>query len=105
MKTFNDKVLKCVDDYKYLGSYIRNSERDFTIRKGLAWSACNKMDKIWKSNLDRNLKINIFRVTMEPVLLYGSETLSTKQQCRLNGCYNCLLRTGAKLIIEEPPHS
>ena len=60
IKTLNDKVLKCVDDYKYLGSYIRNSERDFIIRKGLAGSACNEMDKIWKSNLDKHLKINIF---------------------------------------------
>lgn len=105
MKTLNDKVLKCVDDYKYLGSYIRNSERDFTIRKGLAWSACNKMDKIWKSNLDRNLKINIFRVTIEPVLLYGSETwtLSTKQQRRLDGCYTRLLRRVQNLSWRNHP--
>ena len=105
IKTLNDKVLKCVDDYKYLGSYIRNSERDFTFRKGLAWSACNKMDKIWKSNLDKHLKINIFRVTIEPVLLYDSETWthSTKQQRRLDGCYTRLLRRVQNLSWRNHP--
>ena len=94
IKTLNNNILKCVEDYKYLGSYIRNSEKDFTIRKGLAWSACNKMDKIWKSNLNKHIKLNIFRVTIEPILLYGSETwtLSAKQQRRLDGCYARLLR-------------
>ena len=29
MKTYNGYILKCVEDYKYLGSFISNSERDF----------------------------------------------------------------------------
>ena len=105
IKTLNDMVLKCVDDYNYLRSSIRNSERDFTIRKGLAWSACNKMDKIWKSNLDKHLKINIYRVTIDPVLLYGSETwtLSTKQQRRLDGCYTRLRRRVQNLSWRNHP--
>ena len=60
----------------------------------MAWSACNKMEKIWKTNLERDFKISIFRATIELVLLYGSETwtLSAKQQRRLDGCYTRLLR-------------
>ena len=60
----------------------------------MAWTACNKLDKIWRSDLDRIVKIKIFRAAIEPILLYGSETwtLSSKQQCRLDGCYTCLLR-------------
>ena len=52
------------------------------------------MDKIWKSNLNKHIKFNIFRVTIEPILLYGSETwtLSVKQQRRLDGCYTRLLK-------------
>ena len=50
MKTLGGNILKQVDGYKYLGSYIINSEKDFKIRKGMAWSGCNKMENIWKSH-------------------------------------------------------
>ena len=105
LQTLNGNFLKCVEDYKYLGSYIHNSEKDFSIRKGLAWSACNKLDKIWKSNLDKNIKISTFRVTVEPILLYGSETwtLSAKQQRRLDGCYTRLLRRVQNLSWRDHP--
>ena len=71
--SFADKIIKHVTD-KYLGSYIMNSEKDFKIRKALAWIACNKLEKIWRSNIQNNLKLNLFRSTVEPILLYGSET-------------------------------
>ena len=59
----------------------------------MAWAACNKLDKILISDLDRIVKIKIFRAAIEPILLYGSETwtLSSKQQCILDGCYTLLL--------------
>ena len=93
IRTLSNNILKCVEDYKYLGSHIQNSEKDFNIRKGIAWTACNKMNKIWKSNLCREVKIRIFRILIEPILLYGSETwtLSARQQRRLDGCYTRLL--------------
>ena len=94
IKTLSNNILKCVDDYKYLGSHILNSEKDFNIRKGMTWSACNKMDKLWKSSLNRQIKIRLFRATIEPILLYGSETwtLSARQHHCLDGCYTRLLR-------------
>ena len=81
-----------VEDYVYLGSYISSSKKDFSIRKGMAWSACNDMYKIWTSQLPRCIKIEIFRATIEPILLYGSETwtLSRKLE-RLDGTYTHLL--------------
>ena len=105
IRTNSNNVLKCVDDYKYLGSHIHNSEKDFNIRKGMAWSACNKMENIWKSNLTRDLKIRIFRVTIEPILLYGSETwtLSANQQRRLDGCYTRLLQRVQNLSWKNHP--
>ena len=105
MKTLANNTLKYVDDYKYLGSHIRNSEKDFNTRKGMAWAACNNMDKIWKSKLDRTIKIKIFRVTIEPILLYGSETwtLSAKQHARLDGCYTRLLRRVLNLSWKKHP--
>ena len=95
IKTNSGNNLKRVNDYKYLGSYISSSEKDFKIRKALAWSACNKLDKIWSSNLiDNNLKIKVFQTTIEPILLYGSETwcLTKLLEKRLDGTYTRLLR-------------
>ena len=74
VKTLNGTSLKQVEDYKYLGAYISSSEKDFVTRNGMAWSACNDMHKIWSSQLPNNLKVKIFRATIEPILLYGSET-------------------------------
>ena len=105
IKTLSNNILKCVDDYKYLGSHILNSEKDFNIRKGMAWSACNKMDKLWKSSLNRQIKIRLFRATIEPILLYGSETwtLSARQHHRLDGCYTRLLRRVLNLSWKSHP--
>ena len=36
IKTLTNNILKFVDDYKYLGSHIMDSEKDFNIRKALA---------------------------------------------------------------------
>ena len=105
IKTLSNNILKCVEDYKYLGSHILNSEKDFNIRKGMAWNACNKMDKLWKSSLSRKIKIRLFRVTIEPILLYGSETwtLSARQHRRLDGCYTRLLRRVLNLSWKSHP--
>ena len=86
VRTLNGTSLKQVEDYKYLGSYISSSEKDFTPRFGTAWSACNDMHKIWSSQLPNYLKVKIFRATIEPILLYGSETwtLSRKLEKRLD---------------------
>ena len=93
IKTIQDKLLKMVSDYVYLGSYISSSEKDFLTRKGKAWAACNAMNKIWSSNLDNVFKIKIFKAVVEPILLYGSETwtLSKKLEKRLDGTYTRLL--------------
>ena len=60
-----------------------------------AWIACNKMRKVWTSKLPWATKIRLFRVTVESVLLYGSETwtVTKKLEKSVNGCYARLLRT------------
>ena len=50
-----------VSDYVYLGSYISSSEKKFLTEKGMAWSACNALHKIWTSNLTRTFKLQIFK--------------------------------------------
>ena len=103
IKTLNGTSLKQVEYYKYLGAYISSSEKDFATRNGMAWSACNYMHKIWSSRLSNNLKVKIFRATIEPILLYDSETwtLSRKLEKRLDGTYTRLLRR-AQNLLDEP---
>ena len=64
------------------------------MRKGQAWAALNKMDNIWKSNLERETKIGVFQATAQYVLLCGSEswTLTKKLNKSLDGCYTRMLR-------------
>ena len=59
IQTLNNTLLKMVSDYVYLGSYISSSEKDFLTRKGMAWSACNALHKIWMSKLDTKIE-NLF---------------------------------------------
>ena len=103
--TLSGTPLKQVEDYKYLGAYISSSEKDFATRNGMAWSACNDMHKIWSSQLSNNLKIKTFRVTVEPILLYGYETwtLSRKLEKRLDGTYTRLLMRAQNLSWKRHP--
>ena len=80
-----------------------DSNKDFKTRKAMAWVACNKLDKIWRSNLHNGIKINLFRATIEPILMYGSETwtLTSKQQKRLDGNYTNMLRRVQNILWSE----
>ena len=87
--------IKLVTDFKYLGSWVMSSTRDFEIRKESAWKAALSLNRIWKSKiLSRNTVLRIFKSTVESVLLYGSETWSMTKVLnkRLDGCYTKLLR-------------
>ena len=92
--TANSKVIKEVQEFKYLGSWIDDSHKDLKIRKALAWSAARKMNNIWKSHLQQKFKISLFRATVESILLYGSETWTTtnKMNTEIDGTYTKLLR-------------
>ena len=105
MKTGNGEKIKSVDDFKYLGSYIASTERDVNIRLGKAWGALNDLDKIWKSYLPDHLKRNLFRATVESVLVYGSITwtLTSSLGKRLDGAYTRMLRAALNISWKEHP--
>jgi hypothetical protein len=78
----------------------------------------NKLEKIWKSKLDRTIKIKFFRACVESILMYGSETWTVTKALeeRINGCYTQLLRrvmdiswwdhqTNKKVYSDIPPVS
>ena len=94
VKSSRGQSLKTVTDFKYLGAHISNSSSDFNSRKALAWSAMNKLDRVWKSNLNRVLKIRFFRACVESILLYNSETWTLTQAMiiKIDGLYTKLLR-------------
>ena len=94
LKSQGGEQLKQVEDFKHLGSWIADSKRDMEVRIKLAWKALNKLDRIWKSKLKKELKIQFFRTTIESVLLYGAEswTLTNSMCRRLDGTYTIMLR-------------
>ena len=53
---------------------MNSSLKDFEFRKVLALKAYHKIIKCWKSNLANTLNIRIGKVTIETILIYGSET-------------------------------
>jgi len=105
LTSLNGINIKLVKDFKYLGSHINSSENDFKIRKGLAWKACNKLNKIWQSNFSNILKLQTFKSLVQPILLYGSETWTmTKTMLKsLDGCYTNLLKRVQNLDWRNHP--
>ena len=53
--TIDGTALKNVQNFKYLGSWKLSSEKDYEARKALAWAACHKIKKIWKTNVNKAL--------------------------------------------------
>ena len=90
----NGNSIKNVDNFKYLGSYIANTENDINTRIAKAWAALNSMNILWKSNLSENLKRSFFRTAVESVLVYGATTwtLTATLEKRLDGAYTRMLR-------------
>ena len=94
LKSQGGELLKQVEDFKYLGSWIADSKRDMKVKIRLAWKVLSKLDRIWKSKLKTELKIQFFRTTIESVLLYGAEswTLTNSMCRRLDGTCTIMLR-------------
>ena len=86
--------IKEVTDFKYLGCWVANTAKDFTVRRALAFDAMEKLWRVWKADIPQALKIRIFRACVEPILLYGSETWTFTSYLtnHLNGCYTRMLR-------------
>ena len=105
INSLNDSPIAHVDDFKYLGSYVADDRKDFNTRKGMAWSACIKLQKVWTSGISDHLKVKFFRACVEPVLLYGSETWTIKKEFekRLDGCYTRLLMKAKNLSWKKHP--
>ena len=76
--TLDGTILEVMNDFKYLGSMTCSTEADVKCKKEAAWRMCNKLNRLWKSKLNRSVKITVFCTVVESVLLYGSETWTLK---------------------------
>jgi hypothetical protein len=103
LRTINGTELEQKEDFKYLGSWSDNSERDIQIRKALAWKALNDMGRIWKSTMSIDLKRKFFVATIESILLYGCEawTLTNAMEKALDGSYTRMLRKALNVHWSE----
>jgi hypothetical protein len=87
--------IKQVEDFKYLGSWLIDCSKDMKVREALAWKACIRLAKIWKSKaISRKVKLNLFRACVESTLLYNAVTwtMTNALSKKLDGCYTKLLR-------------
>ena len=93
LKTIGDNAIKIVDNFKYLGSWMKSSEQDIKVRKALAWEACHKLSRVWRTLLKANIKVRLFLATLESVLLYGNNTWTPtkKLEQQLDGTYTRML--------------
>jgi len=69
----NGRIEK-VNDYKYLGAYVKSTQKEFNIRKAQACQAFWNLKKVWHSKLPVSLKLRLFKALCIPILLYGCET-------------------------------
>jgi len=95
--THSGAAIRVVNNAVFLGAQIFSSPKDFAARRFLAWKAMSTMSNIWMtptSSISEDHKRHIFQATIEPVLLYGSETwtMTTELEERLDGTYTRLLR-------------
>ncbi len=57
-------ILIIIENFKYLGAWMKNTDKDFKVRKALACSACHKLRKIWTSTLSKRITIRLFIATL-----------------------------------------
>ena len=104
LHTSDGTELEWVDDFKYLVSWVEQTERDIAVRKSLAWQALNGMSRIWRSSLSKELKVRFFKGTVESILLYGCEAwaLTEAMEHSLDGTYTRMLRKGPQHSLAQP---
>ena len=84
--TLDGNNIETVEDFQRLGVWIVDSKKEVRTRKAKAWSVMLNLNSIWRSDMNRRLKVNFFKAAVESILLYGSEccwTLTKEEEHRL----------------------
>ena len=92
--SISEGKIEKAEDFKYLGGWVKSSEKDVNVRIALAFDAINKLKNVWTSSCSAEVKMKIFKTIVQSILLYNSETwtLTKKLASRLDGCYTRLIR-------------
>ena len=72
ISTLSDKLLKLIDQFTYLGSYISSTESDINICIMETWTVINRLSVIWKSDLSNQIELDFLQAVS--VLLCGCTT-------------------------------
>lgn len=91
--------------FVYLGCVVPDSEEDMSRRKALAWAAMGKLRPLLQAPLQIPVKVKLFTMLVETVLLYGGETctMTKNMEKRLNNAHARLLRS--TLGMSWPNHT
>ena len=94
IQSVSGKYIGKAENLNYLGSRIGSTKEDIQVWKAQAWTACHKLQKVWTSDLDSNIKIRLFIATVELVLLYGTETWTMTKMLtkKIDGIYTRMLQ-------------
>jgi hypothetical protein len=97
MKTVNN-YFERVEEFRYLGTTLTNQnsiQEEIKRRLKLGNTCYHSVQYLLCSSLlSKNMKINIHKIIILPVVLYGSETwsLTLREECRLRVFENRVLR-------------
>jgi len=72
----NAKPLKLTESVNYLGSVIDSigdSESDVLVRIGKGYGVFRRLNKIWRSRLSLDIKLNLFKTIVIPTVIYSCE--------------------------------
>ena len=99
-----DSYLEEVEDFKYLGSWLISSKKDFEVHKGIAWEQVTKLNHIWRSSVfSYNVKFLYFQALIETVLIFNAVTWTVDKSMNdhIEGTYNLLLRYALNIKWNE----
>ena len=88
-----ETISQC-DDFRYLGSKLVAPDSIVADRRAQAWRASHLLRPIFHSSARDEVKIRLFRATVESVLLYGLEAvpMTETRERILDGTHRSLLR-------------
>ena len=92
--TVSGTTLAACDEFCYLGCNIADNTSAFQRRRQLAWVAARKLTTVWNSTASDAAKMQLFKSTVESVLLYSCEALAITESLgsRIDASHRALMR-------------
>ena len=92
--TSSGSTLATCDDFCYLGCNVADNTGAFQRRRQLAWIAARKLTTVWNSAASDSAKMQLFKSTVESVLLYSCEALAITETLgnRIDASHRSLMR-------------